>query len=143
MSDQMPSGQKEKIIGKINKMKSNVERVMSEVNVGELKDSLNNMVKDVQKDFSKLVDKDLGNLKSKLHKEKALLEKKAKKFLDNHKKEINALQVKFEKLMKASGKKQPTKTATPAAKKKVIAKPVTAKAIKKTTTKKVAVKKKR
>ena len=140
MSEQTQPGQKEKIMGKINEIKSNVERAIAEVNVNELKDSLNTMVKDAQKDFSKLVDKDLGNLKSKFQKEKAVLEKKAKKFFDNHKKEIQALQTKFDELVKASAKKTPAKAA-PTTKKKVSAKPAVAKAVKKAT-KKVSTKKK-
>lgn len=137
------STQKEKVMGKINEIRSNIESAISSVNVNELKDSLNTMVKDAQKDLSKLVDKDLGTLKTKFQKEKALLEKKAKKFFDNHKKEISALQAKFEKMVKASAKKpapKAAKTAAPvsATKKKVAKKiaPITQK-----TTKKVAKKK--
>ena len=141
MSDQTQPGQKEKLMGKISKMKSNVERVISEVNVSELKDSLNTMVKDAQKDFSKLVDKDLDNFKTKFQKEKSALEKKAKKFFDNHKKEIQALQVKFEKLVKASAKKAPAKAPAATAKKKVSTRPAVAKVVKKAT-KKVASKRK-
>lgn len=118
-------GQKEKVMNKINEIKSNIETFISDVNVNDLKDSLNTMVKDAQKDFSKLVDKDLGTLKTKFAKEKSVLEKKAKKFFDNHQKEISALQAKFDKLVKASGKKPAPKvaTATAAAKKKVVAAP--------------------
>lgn len=142
MSEQQPQGQKAKIMGKINEIKSNVETFISDVNVNELKDSLNTMVKDAQKDFGKLVDKDLGNLKSKFQKEKSVLEKKAKKFFDNHKKEIQALQTKFDKLVKASAKKAPAKAApATTTKKKVSAKPAVAKAVKKAT-KKVSAKKK-
>ncbi len=110
-------GQKEKVIGKINEIKKNVETFISDVNVNELKESLNTMVKDAQKDLSKLVDKDLGNLKSKYHKEKMALENKAKKFIEGHKKEIVALQKKFEKMVKEAGKKPATKKAAPAPKK--------------------------
>ena len=73
MSEQQPQGQKEKVMGKINEIKKNVETFIADVNVNELKDSLNTMVKDAQKDFNKLVDKDLGNLKSKFQKEKRTL----------------------------------------------------------------------
>jgi hypothetical protein len=116
MSEQQPQGQKEKVMGKINEIKKNVETFIADVNVNELKESLNTMVKDAQKDFNKLVDKDLGNLKSKFQKEKSVLEKKAKKFYDNHKKEISALQNKFEKLVKKAEKKPAAKAAAPAAK---------------------------
>ena len=98
MSDQ--TTQKEKVMGKINEIKKNVETFIADVNVNELKESLNTMVKDAQKDFSNLVDKDLGVLKTKFAKEKGILEKKAKKFYEGHKKEINALQAKFEKMVK-------------------------------------------
>ena len=141
MSEQ--STQKEKVMGKINEIKSNIESAIASVNVNELKDSLNTMVKDAQKDISKLVDKDLGTLKSKFQKEKAVLEKKAKKFYENHKKEISALQTKFEKMVKASAKKpapKAAKAAAPvsAAKKKVAKKvaPIAKKATKKVAKKK-------
>lgn len=117
-------GQKAKVMNKINEIKSNIETFISDVNVNDLKDSLNTMVKDAQKDFSKLVDKDLGNLKTKFAKEKGLLEKKAKKFFDNHQKEISALQAKFDKLVKASAKKPAPKAASAKA-------PATAAAVKK------------
>lgn len=110
------TSQKEKVMGKINEIKKNVETFIADVNVNELKDSLNTMVKDAQKDFSNLVDKDLGALKTKFAKEKSILEKKAKKFYDGHKKEINALQAKFEKMVKNSGKKAAPKVAKAAAK---------------------------
>jgi hypothetical protein len=135
MSEKEQQGQKEKVMGKINEIKKNVETFISDVNVNELKESLNTMVKDAQKDLSKLVDKDLGNLKSKYQKEKMALENKAKKFIEGHKKEITALQKKFEKMVKEAGKKTSTKKAAPSPKKKVAKK--VAKAVKKTT-KKVA-----
>ena len=134
MSEQQPQGQKEKVMGKINEIKKNVESFIADVNVNELKESLNTMVKDAQKDFNKLVDKDLGNLKSKFQKEKSVLEKKAKKFYDNHKKEISALQNKFDKLVKKAEKKPAAKAAAKVAttKKKVNKKVV---AVKKATKK--------
>lgn len=115
MSEQ--TTQKEKVMGKINEIKKNVETFIADVNVNELKESLNTMVKDAQKDFSSLVDKDLGVLKTKFAKEKSMLEKKAKKFYEGHKKEINALQAKFEKMVKNAGKKPAPKVAKAAPKK--------------------------
>jgi hemerythrin len=115
MSEQ--TTQKEKVMGKINEIKKNVETFIADVNVNELKESLNTMVKDAQKDFSNLVDKDLGALKTKFAKEKSILEKKAKKFYEGHKKEIDALQAKFEKMVKNSGKKPAPKVAKAAPKK--------------------------
>jgi hypothetical protein len=129
------TSQKEKVMGKINEIKKNVETFIADVNVTELKESLNTMVKDAQKDFSNLVDKDLGALKTKFAKEKSILEKKAKKFYEGHKKEINALQAKFEKMVKNSGKKPAPKVAkaTPkaAAPKKKVATKKVAKAVQK------------
>jgi hypothetical protein len=118
-------------MGKINEIKKNVETFIADVNVNELKESLNTMVKDAQKDFTNLVDKDLGTLKTKFAKEKSILEKKAKKFYEGHKKEINALQAKFEKMVKNSGKKPAPKAAKAAVK-------VAAPAKKKAAAKKVA-----
>jgi hypothetical protein len=136
MSEQQPQGQKEKVMGKINEIKKNVETFIADVNVNELKDSLNSMVKDAQKDFNKLVDKDLGNLKAKFQKEKSVLEKKAKKFYENHKKEISALQTKFDKMVKKTAKKPAAKAAAPIATKKKVNKKVAK--IAKKATKKVA-----
>ena len=137
MSDQ--TTQKEKVMGKINEIKKNVETYIADVNVNELKESLNTMVKDAQKDFSNLVDKDLGVLKTKFAKEKGILEKKAKKFYEGHKKEINALQAKFEKMVKTSGKKQAPKVAKAAPKaaapKKKVATKKVAKVVQKITKK--------
>jgi hypothetical protein len=137
MSDQ--TTQKEKVMGKINEIKKNVETFIADVNVNELKESLNTMVKDAQKDFSNLVDKDLGVLKTKFAKEKGILEKKAKKFYEGHKKEINALQAKFEKMVKTSGKKQAPKVAKAAPKaaapKKKVATKKVAKVVQKITKK--------
>jgi hypothetical protein len=137
MSDQ--TTQKEKVMGKINEIKKNVETFISDVNVNELKESLNTMVKDAQKDFSNLVDKDLGVLKTKFAKEKGILEKKAKKFYEGHKKEINALQAKFEKMVKNSGKKPAPKAAKAAPKaaapKKKVATKKVAKVVQKITKK--------
>ena len=114
MSEQ--STQKEKVMGKINDIKNNIETFIADVNVNELKDSLNTMVKDAQKDFTDLVDKDFGTLKTKFAKEKGILEKKAKKFYENHKKEITQLQSKFEKMVKNAGKKPAPKAAKATAK---------------------------
>jgi hypothetical protein len=133
MTEQQTQNQKEKVLGKINEIKKNVETFISDVNVNELKESLNTMVKDAQKDFNKLVDKDLGNLKLKFQKEKTVLEKKAKKFFDNHKKEIKALQDKFDKLVKKNKAKAPVKSAAPTTKKQITKK--VAAGLKKTTKK--------
>ena len=90
------------MIGKINKLKSNIETFISDVNMNDLKASVNTAVKEARADFNKLVNKDLESMKKKHQKEKTDVEKKAKKFLEGHKKEINALQAKFEKLRKAT-----------------------------------------
>jgi vacuolar-type H+-ATPase subunit H len=140
------TSQKEKVMGKINEIKKNVESFIADVNVNDLKESLNTMVKDAQKDFSNLVDKDLGALKNKFTKEKTDLEKKAKKFFDNHKKEISALQAKFDKMVKSAGKKSAPKVAkakvsAPTTKKKVMKKVAKATAAPKKSTKKTAKKK--
>jgi len=134
----MSESQKDKVMGQINKIRSNIESFISDVNVNELKASLNLMVKDAQKDLTKLVDKDLGTLKTRFAKERTILEKKAKKFYEKHQKEIDALQTKFDKLIKANSKKSPAKAtsaATGTKKKPALSKKV-AKATKKVATKK-------
>jgi hypothetical protein len=123
----MSEDTKQKVMGKINEIKSNIESFVSDINVNELKASINSMVKDAQKDLNKLIDKDLDSVKRKLQKEKDDFEAKAKKFLDGHKKELTTLQAKFDKLVKATSKlkaKKGPKVAkdAPTSKKKVIKK---------------------
>lgn len=120
------SDTKTKVLGKINELKSNVQTFISDVNVAEIKASLNAKVKEAQKDWNKLVDRDLQDMKKKLQKEKAEVEVKAKKFLYNHKKELNALQAKIDKLVK-SAKKVKAPPAKKATTKKAIAKKVATK----------------
>ena len=121
---------KTKVMGKINELKSNVQTFINDVDVTAIKATLNAKMKEAQKDWNKLVDRDLQDMKKKLQKEKAEVEAKAKKFLDGHKKELNALQSKIDKLvksakqMKAPAKKTTTKKAIT---KKVIAKKVATK----------------
>ena len=116
---------KNKVIGKINEIKSNIETFIADVNVNDLKASFNLMVKDAQNDFNKVVNRDLAEVKKKLQKERQDIEKKAKKFLDGHRKELDTLQAKIEKLIKAGaklkGKKAPAapKAKVPATKKQV------------------------
>jgi hypothetical protein len=122
---------KNKVMGKINQIKSNIETFISDVNVSELKASLNVIMKDAQKDISQLVEKDLETVRTRLQKEKEDFETKAKKFLDGHKRELATLQDKFDKLVKASSKIKRGKVKTkstptsesPNSKKKVIKKP--------------------
>lgn len=122
---------KTKVLGKINELKSNVQTFINDVNVQDIKASLNAKVKEAQKDWNKLVDRDLQDMKKKLQKEKAEVEMKAKKFLQDHKKELNTLQAKIDKLVKsaknvkvAPAKKAPAKktTAKKAVKKAVLKK---------------------
>lgn len=124
---------KKKVVSKLNALKKNVEDYVSHVDVNGLKASLNSHVKNAQKDFNRIVNKDLEVLKKKLQKEKLDVEKKAKKFLDGHKKELNALQTRFEKLLKAS-----TKLKAKAPVKARATKKVAKKAAKKVTKKTVA-----
>ena len=102
-------------MGKINEIKSNLETFISDVNINELKNSFNQMIKDAQKDFKGRVDKDLEAMKKKLHKEKEDFEQKAKGFLDNHKKELVTLQAKLDKLVKAAEKLRQVKVKAPKA----------------------------
>jgi hypothetical protein len=125
------SDTKTKVLGKINELKSNVQTFINDVNVAEIKASLNAKVKEAQKDWNKLVDRDLQDMKKKLQKEKAEVEMKAKKFLQDHKKELNSLQAKIDKLVKSAKnvKSAPAKktTAKKATSKKAIAKKVATK----------------
>jgi hypothetical protein len=124
---------KNKVMGKINEIKSNIETFISDVNVNDLKASVNLMMKDAQNDFNKLINKDIDLLKKKLQKEKQDFESKAKTFLDGHKKEIASLQAKVEKLIKVTQKlskkssKNPSKASEAGSKKKVLKKVAKAK----------------
>lgn len=137
MSDETTTTEdtKTKVLGKINEIKENVQTFIKDVDVSEIKASLNAKVKEAQKDWNKLVDKDLADMKKKLQKEKAEVEKKAKQFLDGHKKELNALQAKLDKLVKSAKKVKPAaapaKKATSKKAVKKIAKKATKKAAKK------------
>lgn len=116
---------KAKVMGKINELKSNVQTFINDVNVQDIKASFNAKMKEAQKDWNKLVDRDLQDMKKKLQKEKAEVEVKAKKFLDGHKKELNMLQAKIEKLVKSA--KQVKAPAKKASAKKATAKKVATK----------------
>jgi DNA anti-recombination protein RmuC len=107
---------KTKVKAKINEIKNNIESFMADVNINELKSSLNTIVKDAQADLNKMIDKDLENVKKVLQKEKNDFESKAKKFLDNHKKELATLQTQIDRLVKAGAKLKRIK-ATASAKK--------------------------
>ena len=153
MGGHMSSETKNKVIGKINKIKSNIEKFIADVNVNDLKSSLNLMVKDAQKDFNNLVEKDLEKVRKKLKKEKEDFDAKAKKFLDGYKRELSSLEDKIDKLIKAKTKLTSSKNATskkdsgdlPSSRKKILKKAskVTAKPgykskpLKKSTAKKV------
>lgn len=132
----MTNGKKGKVIGKFNEIKSNIESFISDVNVGEIKQSFNTLVKDARKDFNKLVDKDMDVVKKKFKKEKSDIEKKAKKFLDEHKKELNGLQAKLDKLMRKSGRVTEAPKAAAASTTKKKASKKVAKAVKKVSAKK-------
>jgi len=108
----MNEGRKNRVMGKINEIKSNIETFISDVNVNDLKSSFNLMVKDAQKDFNKLMNRDLEVLKKKLQKEKSDFESKAKKFLEGHKKELATLQSKVDKLIKSTAKLNSSKTTS-------------------------------
>ena len=107
----MNEDKKKKVIEKINEIRANIESFIADVNINELKSSFNTMIKDAQKDINNLVDRDLENVKKKLQKEKVDLEARAKKFLDNQKKELANLQAKFDKLVKATSKLKGKKAA--------------------------------
>jgi hypothetical protein len=116
------------MMDQLKKVKSNIEHFAKEANISQLQDSVKSVVKEAQKDFSKLVNKDLVEVKKKFEKEKAQIEKTfksvmtkemsaAKKFIQSQKKEISALQNRLEKLMASKKKSSMTKTVKKTAKK--------------------------
>lgn len=119
----------------VKTVKNTMETFTSEANIKQIKASVKKLVQDAQKDFSKLVDKDVAAAKKKFNAEKVLLDKEvkkqtlaAKKFIAAQKKEVAALQARLEKLVGNTKKK-----AAPA--KKATAKKVVKKATKKVTKK--------
>lgn len=119
---------KNKVLSKINEIKTNIENFIAEVNLTELKASLNTLVKDAQQDLNNKVQVDLENLKKKLQKERADIEKKAKKFLDGHRKELSILQTKLDQLIKKNAKLKTKSKSTTA---KTPAAPTSKKSVKK------------
>ncbi len=117
----MSEDTKNKVMGKINEIKSNIETFISDVNVSDLKSSFNLLVKDAQADLNKIIDRDLDNVKKKLQKEKEEFENKAKKFLESQKKELSSLQAKFDRIVKATAqlKKRPEPKAEATSKKRI------------------------
>lgn len=116
-----------KVIGKINEIKTNIESFLSDVNVNDLKASFNQMVQDAQKDLNNLITRDLETVKKKLQKERTDIEKKAKKFLDQQKKELDLLQEKVEKLIKNNSQSKTMKTSAKKVTKKATTKKVSKK----------------
>lgn len=114
------------VLDALKNVKSTVEQFTSDKNLAQVKDTVKEtvkvMVKDAQRDFAALVNKDLAVVKKKFAQERTQLEKElkkqttaAKKFIDSQKKEIATLQTRLEKLVKknASGaKKAAKKTVT-------------------------------
>ena len=72
----MSDEKKNAVIAKFNTLKSNIESIVSDVKVNNIKTSLNTMVKDAQKDLNKFLDKDVDSVKKKLQKEKEEIEKR-------------------------------------------------------------------
>src|SRR5690606_32423173 len=83
--------------------------------INHIKSTVKNLANDAQKDLSKMINNDVAQIKKKFAKEKANLEKmfsshlnkeisKAKKFLNDQKKELDALQKNIEALVKQQKK---------------------------------------
>jgi len=113
----------------VKTVKDTVGTLTSEANIKQIKASVKKLVQDAQKDFSKLVDKDVAAAKKKFNAEKVLLDKEvkkqtlaAKKFIATQKKEVAALQSRLEKLVGATKKKAKAAPAKKATAKKVVKK---------------------
>lgn len=123
------------VMDALKNVKTTVENLATDKGVTQVKDTVKGLIKDAQKDFSALVNKDLALVKKKFAQERAMLDKElkkqsdaARKFIAAQKKEIAGLQAKLEKLV--NSKKGTAKKTTKKA-------PTTRKAVKKVT-KKVA-----
>lgn len=134
-----------------NQVKAEIEELaqLGQTSVNDLQKKVDAFVKSAEKDLKNIVDKDLPALVKRFQKEKVSLEKmveksinaeikKAKKYLQGHKKELNKIQKLVESYLPKAAKKKATKkkTAKKSAKKKTTKKKVTTK--KKTAKKKVA-----
>ena len=91
------------VLDALKNVKTTVEQFTSDKNLAQVKDTVKAtvkvMVKDAQRDFAALVNKDLAVVKKKFAQERAQLDKElkkqtaaAKKFIATQKKEISALQ---------------------------------------------------
>lgn len=125
------------VIDALKNVKSTVENLTSDKNVAQVKDTVKSLIKEAQKDFSSLVNKDLALVKKKIAQERAQFDKEikkqkaaAKKFIEAQKKEISNLQARLEKMVKSSkggAKKVAKKAPTTRKAVKKVAKKVTKK----------------
>ncbi len=112
MEDNNNNDRKAKMKEKFSELKGNIETFISDIKVDDLKKSFSMMVKEAQKEFNQLVDRDLEVMKKKLQEEKVEIEKKAKVFLEAQKKELRMVQEKLDQLMKKASKKAPASKKT-------------------------------
>ena len=101
---------KKQILDSWKKLQKDVNKFVKDQKVDDLQKSVKDLVASAQKDLHNLYDKDVAKVKSKIKKEALYLEKKiekvvnaeikkAKKFVDGQKKELNKLQSKLEKMV--------------------------------------------
>jgi len=150
---------KNEIFSSWNELSKNIKSYLQLSKIEEAQNEVRQLVTNLQKDFNKIVDKDVAILKKRFLKEKKEIEnllnktvsteiKKAQKYVDSQKRELIRLQKKLEKYIKSEKtkakktlKKNSNKKSTKkkSAKKKTTQNKKTSK--KKTTKKKVAKKK--
>lgn len=115
----------ENIMSSWRNIKNNISKFIHENNVHDLKGSVQKIVADAKKDISNLATKDINSLKRKIKAEKKQVEqvinqvipaevKKAKKFVQDQKREISRLQKKLESIVpvKKIAKKKVVRKAT-------------------------------
>lgn len=138
----------EAVLKQWNQMKNEIEQLsqVGQASLKEIQAKIDAFIKNAEKDLTDLVEKDLANLMKTFQKEKKSLEglvekrvneeiKKAKAFLQGHKKELDKIQKLVETYVPALKKKSATKKTT---KKKTATKKTTKKAAAKTATKKAS-----
>ena len=150
---------KNDIFSSWNELTKNIKSYLQLNKIEEAQNEVRQLITNLQKDFNKIVDKDVASLKKRFLKEKKQIEKllnktvnteikKAQKYVDSQKHELTRLQNKLEKYIssektrakKAIKKKTTKKTA--AKKKTTKKKTAKKKTVKKKTTKKKVAKKK-
>lgn len=127
------------LLGTLNSLKTDVEGMIAKnTHMADAQKKVQDFVKTTEVELKNIVEKDLPTLLQKFNKEKAALEKtvektvkeevkKAQNFVGSHKKELEKLQKKIEKMLDQRGIKLPKALKSKSTKKTKTSKKATAK----------------